>query len=457
MAMATAAVLGLVLTGSAEQSPKGSAPKGEADFRAGWNAFAAPAADPEKARSLEARQQARMAAIPLLEAAIAAGPSNWAYRESLAYVCLSAGQYEKAKAAIDKAIEMKRDRPVLYMLRGQAEAALAQMDPPTAAERIGPAITAFDRAAELDQSNALPLLQAASVAFDVNRSDLALPRIQKALQRPGAMLYALDVPTNLSDQPGLSIRAWQYMQLGHWYELLARFRNVSTSLLGRGQKLEQANDLGGADGNYRQSLQVGRLIGGMRPHLFINVAAAVDVMYDSYQALSGVAAKSVVRGQMGDIQNPTQTDYVIAAKSVINQALAASGMTSQQACEQWGALKPAPVGLDDPVWTLGRLTDFYVWLATRQRMKLPQASQDLARWQGESGVLAFARSQLAAGLEVYVKEIAKLTSPTVEQMLATEESILSPVIAGIGLNPTGGEASSEKPKPAGKPRPSRGA
>ncbi len=308
MMVAAAMLLGSALASAAAEPKTAPVPKGDADFRAGWNAFAAPAADPVKAKSLEARQQARMAAIPRLEAAVAATPDNWGYQESLGYVCLAAGQYEKAKAAIEKAIAIKKDRPLLYMLRGQAEAAMAQMDPPSTAEQIGKAIAAFDRAAQVDKHNALPLLQAASVAFDADRPDLALPRIKKALNRPGAMLYTLAVPTNLSDQPGLSVRAWQYVQLSHWYEFLARFQNVSKKLLTRGATLAQKGDLKAADESCQQSLQVGRTVGAMRPHLFINVASAINIMQDSYESLSDLAAKSVVRSQMGEIrirQRPT--------------------------------------------------------------------------------------------------------------------------------------------------------
>lgn len=457
MAIAAAMLLGSALVGAAAQPKAAPVPKGDADFRAGWNAFAAPAADPEKAKSSEARQQARMAAIPLLEAAVAATPDNWGYQESLGYVCLSAGQYEKAKAAIEKAIAIKQDRPLLYMLRGQAEAAMAQMDPPSAAERIGKAIAAFDRAGQIDRHNALPLLQAASVAFDADRPDLALPRINKALKRPGAMLYTLATPTNLSDQPGLSVRAWQYIQLGHWYELLSRFQNVSRKLLARGGTLSQKGDLEAADESYRQSLQVGRLVGAMRPHLFINVSYAMNMMQDSYDSLADLAAKSVVRSQMGEISDPTKADYAIAVRALVNEALIASGMSSQQAYEKWGRLSPAPTGTDDPRLSFVLLVDFYVWLASGQGKQMPQAAADLSRWQGERGVVVFARSQLAAGLDVYVQEIAKMTSPSVEQMLVVEDRMVSPVIAGIGLNPTRGETSPEKPKPAAKAKPGRGA
>ncbi len=140
----------------------------------------------------------------------------------------------------------------------------------------------------------------------------------------------------------------------------------------------------------------------------------------------------------------------------MNEALTASGMSSQQAYQGWGRLDPAPTGVDDPRLSFVLLTDFYVWLASKQGKQMPQAAQDLSRWQGERGVVVFARSQLAAGLDVYVQEIAKMKSPSVEQMLVVEANVVSPVIAGIGLNPSRIEVSPEMPKPAAKAKPGRG-
>ena len=56
------------------------------------------------------------------EAAVAANPENAKYQGALAYACLTAGRYQKAKAAIDLAIDHQRKDPQLYLLRGQAEA-----------------------------------------------------------------------------------------------------------------------------------------------------------------------------------------------------------------------------------------------------------------------------------------------------------------------------------------------
>ena len=80
---AIAALLTLASMALAAQPAPAQPPKGDADFRAAWIAFAAPAGDPEKAKSMDARQEARMAAIPMMEAAAEADPKNWIYQESL--------------------------------------------------------------------------------------------------------------------------------------------------------------------------------------------------------------------------------------------------------------------------------------------------------------------------------------------------------------------------------------
>jgi len=454
---AAIAVLALTLIGTAAQAGSKQARKGEADFRAAWLAFAGPAGDPEKSKSLEARQQARIAAIPLMEAAVVADPKNWAYQESLAYIRLSAGQYEKAKAAVARALDLKRDRPLLYLLRGQAEAALAQMDPPHAGERIGPAMAAFDRAAALDKQNALPLLQAASVALDLNRPDLAMERVRQALQRPGSMLYSLTVPVDLYKGKGESVRAWQYVQLGHWFELLARFRNISKALLAQGRKHGENGDLGAAEEQLKLALQVGRQVGEMQPHLFICVAEAIDLMQDAYFGLAHHAALALIRRQAaaipGQMTPADDLSYRGTAKLLIRQLLMETGITSereQAVYQEWQGMDPAPVNLEDSRWSLDSLAHFYVWLMGKNQRSKPKEALDFERWHGEAGVLAFARNQLAVALNTYVGEITKSATPSVPELLAFEAKVVSPVIAGIGLKPRTGNTRGGEIKSPGR-------
>lgn len=272
-------------------APDEAALKAEAEFRAAWMALVAPSTQPTQTNPLEARQQACIAAIPHMEAAAAAQPRNPVRQVSLAYLYLSAGKYHKAREAVNLAIDVRRDEPLYYLLRGQAEAAVAQMDPPTAGQRIDPALAAFDRAAALDQDNALPLLQAASVAFDVDRSDLALPRLEKALQRRHFSFYFLPVPFDLFPVHSLSVKAWQHVQVGYWMESLARCRYVAAVCRRLGLAEEEAGNLEAAKGRYDMVQQIGRMVGESTPNLFVAVAAAIDLMEDAYMSLAGVAEK----------------------------------------------------------------------------------------------------------------------------------------------------------------------
>jgi tetratricopeptide (TPR) repeat protein len=456
---AIAALLTLASMALAAQPAPAQPPKGDADFRAAWIAFAAPAGDPEKAKSMDARQEARMAAIPMMEAAAEADPKNWIYQESLGYICLTAGKYDKAKTAIDRAIRIKGDRPLLYVLRGQAEAALAEMNPPEAGKNIQPAIDGFDRAGRADKLNALPLLQGASVAFDVDRHDLAVPLIKEGLQRPGCMLYTLMMPADLFQDKGESVRAWQYVQLGHWYELLARFRNDSRVLLKRGAYYEQKRDLAQADQQYRWALQIGRTVGAMQPNLFINVAAATDIMEDAYHSLAHVAAISVVRDAVKAAGQPESTDYPESARALIRGLFVYTKATPQQAAtafSDWSHLDPAPASLEDSRWTLELLANFYEWYAGRAGLPRPAAGSDLDRWIGEAGVVTFGRGQLSAALDLYVKEITK-NPPTVQEILAIEERSVASVIAGIGLtpHPVFSPPAAPPAKPAAQAKPAR--
>jgi len=262
--------------------------KGDAEFRQAWVTYAGPAMQGRVPNMLEAAQEARMAAIPQMEAAVQADPRNVDYLTSLAYMRLAAGQYDKAKAAIDAAIQAKRDEPLLYLLRGQDEAALALMHPETAGDRIGTAVRAFDEAGRIDPGNALPLLQGASVAFDANRPDLAQPRLKRALESSDIVLYRLPVPADLFPEVPKSLSAWQYVQVGHWVELLSRCQNVAKACLRAGEREQQAGNLEAAYEQFLSALEVGRKIGTAKPYLFVTVASAMGVLEKAYAALSRV-------------------------------------------------------------------------------------------------------------------------------------------------------------------------
>jgi tetratricopeptide (TPR) repeat protein len=265
-------------------------PEGYQEFHAAWQAFAAPAKEKrQEPISLDERQQARLAALPHMQAAVDANDRDPAYRAALAYIQFEAAKYQQAKESIDKAIDRERRDPLLYLLRGRTEAALAQLGPDTAAERIDPALRAFDDAARLDPANSLPLLQAASVALHVGRRDLALSKVEKALERPRFVLYPLPLPEAFDADPGQSIRMWQYVQLTHWQQLLARCINVQRVLLKAGEEKEKAEDPAAAERYYRQALEVGRRTGAAEPNLIMAVNYGIGMMDQAYAWLARLA------------------------------------------------------------------------------------------------------------------------------------------------------------------------
>ena len=193
-----------------------------------------------------------------------------------------------ALTAINRAIDLERGDPLLYLLRGQAEAAVAQLKPEEAATLIGPAMTAFSRAAELDPQNALPLLQAASVALDVNRPALALTNLRKALARPECRLYKLPVPENLGAGSVSSLNTWEYAQYGHWSTLIARCLNVAGYCLRSGKDAEKKGDLPTARERFQWVRSIASFVGTAEPRLFVTTNAAIDMLEDAYAGLARV-------------------------------------------------------------------------------------------------------------------------------------------------------------------------
>jgi tetratricopeptide (TPR) repeat protein len=291
---------------SGKQAGESPAP-GSAEFLAAWQAFARPAKD-STATSLDARQQARMAAIPHMEAAVEADSADADKHAALAYIYLSAGKYEPGKQAANRAIDRDRSQPLYYLLRGQAEAALAKLNPETASDRIEPALRAFDDAAHLDPSNSLPLLQAASVALDAGRVDLAEPRVKRALERPGFTFYRLPVPDGLDTDQTTCLHMWQYVQLWQWAELVARCQNVERTWLKLGERKLEEGDFEGAEACFREALEVARRTGSAEPNVFIAVNFGMDMLEDAYARLLRLAEKQGNegaqrwRGELGVVQ-----------------------------------------------------------------------------------------------------------------------------------------------------------
>jgi len=315
----TGLLLALLLFASlgvaAAKAGKTEKPSPEAEYRSGWLA-SIPTPPPSPSRPSqgsyevfdehgkkvgEARpkswqptpedyRKARDLAVSHMSRAAEADPKNVTYQASLSYWAYASIQYDKAKDAADAALARERRDPLLYVLRGQAEAALVMLDPVKAGGNIGKAMTAFDRAAELDPQNALPVLQAVSVALDVDRLDLVQPRLKQALSRPACRLYRLSIPADLQTGKAESLRTWEQLQMGLWSGLLARCQNVSTRLLRFGRQEEKEGKLDAAEANYRQALAVSRLVGRAEPHLLITLGVAMDMLDPTYAALSRFAA-----------------------------------------------------------------------------------------------------------------------------------------------------------------------
>lgn len=280
----------LLATGAAvSEEPSGPGHAAEREFRSGWTELVAPFHGDQQTRSLEARQQARLAAIPHFEAAVSDAPGNVSYQTSLAYAYLAAGKYQQAKDALDEAIERTRSDPLLYLLRAQAEAALAHMDPDNTAEKVERAIRTFDEAARLDPDNSLALIQAASVAFDAGRIDIALNRLEEGLKRPAMTLYRLGIPGDLGPDLTTSLKLWQYAQMEHWMDLLIRGQNVVRNVIKLGAAKEREGDWAAASATFNQALEVSCQIGNARPNTFIAVNAGINAMEDSYAGLARVA------------------------------------------------------------------------------------------------------------------------------------------------------------------------
>jgi tetratricopeptide (TPR) repeat protein len=287
--LASLVLLLLVAGGSAADDRTDPAKAAENELRAAWLEFLKPYASAETESLLQTRQEAREVSIPHFEAAVSAAPDNVSYRSCLGYAYLSAGKYQRAKDSMDEAIRLARDDPLLYLLRAQAEAALAQMDPEARAEKVERAICSFEEAARLDPENALALIQAASVAFDSGRTDIALEMVRAALQRPGMRFYRLAIPGDLDADHVTSLNLWQFAQMGQWMEMLARAENVVRSIIKLGAAKENEGDLESAREHLERALAVARQIGNARPNVFLTVNAGLNAMEDSYASLARVA------------------------------------------------------------------------------------------------------------------------------------------------------------------------
>lgn len=295
----------LAATAGLADSTSDSPQTAQSEFRAAWHQFLEPYGEATSASSRQAHQRAREAAIPHFEAAVAGAPDNATYRACLGYAYLAAGKYQQANEALEEAVAVARDDPLLYLLRAQAEATLSQAEPGEKSGEVEPAMRSFREAARLDPDNALTLIQAASVAFDADRTDIALAMTDAALERPHMTLYRLGIPADLDTDQSTSLKLWQYAQMGQWMELLARAENVVKSIIRLGETEERKGDLELARKHFEKALAVARQIGNTRPNMFLTANTGINMMEDSYASLARIAEAAgdpemhKWRGEMG--------------------------------------------------------------------------------------------------------------------------------------------------------------
>jgi tetratricopeptide (TPR) repeat protein len=357
-----------------------------------------------------------------MEAAVAADPDNPAYQASLAYMALAAGKSRGAKEAAEQAIGLKPDDPLLYMLQAQATAAVAEMYSEETGELIEAALRAFDDAARFDPTNALPLIQGASVAFDVEREDLALPRIKEAFERPRLVLYRLLVPFDLHPDRKPSVETWQYVQYGRWMETLARCQNVSRALLRRGEEEMAAGDLEAAEVKFREALAVARMVAMSDPNLVIATSIAINMMEDAYARLVMHAARAMVSAQFAKLHS-----------SAAEQARYFREWWESDASGH--KMDTAPRALSDPRWTFESLDSVYTWLLEREAVSAPEEKAERDRWSGEMGVLQIGRAELYGALQTYLKKVNDSPPETVRELLDLEARCVERTILGIRLTP----------------------
>ena len=366
----------------------------EAEFRAGWLAIVSPAEQQQKQSAMQARQEALLTAISRFEAAAQAAPGNTDYSIGLAYAQLSAAKYQQARDTLTAAIERKKNDPVLYLLRAQADAALGHLDPETTAQSVEKALRSFDDAARLDPGNSLYSLQAASVAFDAQRGDLGLARVQAALKLPAITLPMLPIPFDLDTSRTKSVEMWQALQMRQWMDLLVRCQNAGFALLKQGEADEKAvaeKTAGGADPAaagegaapsaltaeqkalyakadefYRTVLDIGKQMGNAKPNGILAVSMGLNMMEAAYAHLLHVADAT--------------------------------------------------------------------------------GSQEAIKWQGEGGVVQIGRGELLVALQQYKALVEKTPPSSVSALMKEEGEFVARTMLGVGLSPT------EKPKTFGRPK-----
>lgn len=255
------------------------------EFRAAWLEFVQPVIEPERFSSAFHYHRAREKAIEVILPA-AQTKKDWGALESLGYFYLRDFKYRSAQEQFEAALKRNSREPRLYYLLGQAKAVLLLAEPQTRSEECKEAIKEFRKAAERDAGNAMPLLQAASVTFDSDRADLALPLVSDALQKPEYRFYTLPVPEDLVEDSALAAAAWWWVQSELWRDMINRTTNCGRGMIRQADRLALSGEKDKAEELYHQAAEIGRLLCRAEPRLCEALSAGLELEREALRAQS---------------------------------------------------------------------------------------------------------------------------------------------------------------------------
>jgi hypothetical protein len=278
----------------------------ESELRSAWLAYAKPAISPQDFPTAFHLRQARQTAISILQAS--PDQKDPELQEALGYFLLRDYQYHKAQVAFEAAIKRRGQEPRLRYFLAVTKAILLTSNPDTMSQQSKAVIEEFQKAAKAEPQNALPLLQAASVAFDADRPDLSLPLVTEALAKPGFYLYRLPIPSDLVPDKASATAAWWGVESELWGEIINRAANSARGLLAAGNRAALKKDSAKAQELYQQAEAVGHLLTQTTPALAAGLATGLEA---ERQAL-------LAQGEAAGTQQPMPK--VTAAQGALQKA-----------------------------------------------------------------------------------------------------------------------------------------
>jgi hypothetical protein len=269
----------------------------ESGVRSAWLAYAKPAISPQDYPTAFHLRQARQTAISILQASPDQKDSE--LQEALGYFLLRDYQYHKAQIAFEAALKHRGNEPRLRYFLAVTKAILLTSNPDTMPEQSKTVIEEFQKAAKAESQNALPLLQAASVAFDSDRPDLAVPLVTEALAKPGFYLYRLPVPSDLVPDGPQATAAWWLVESELWGEIINRATNCARGLMREGNRLSLRKETAAAQELYQKAEAIGQMLTRTAPPLASSLAAGLEV---ERQALVARSEAPGARQQLAKVE-----------------------------------------------------------------------------------------------------------------------------------------------------------